>query len=85
MSEARDIADEVRRIIRRQLKGSLKVDADQIKLDSSFADLGADSLHMVELVLAFEEEFAIEIPEEDTENIRLVQDAIDYIGKRLAS
>jgi acyl carrier protein len=44
-------------------------------------DLGADSLDTVELVMAFEEAFEIEIPDEDAEKIRTVQDAIDYIGK----
>ena len=44
-------------------------------------DLGADSLGLVELVLAFEEAFEIDIPDEDTEKIRTVQDAVDYIEK----
>jgi acyl carrier protein len=44
-------------------------------------DLGADSLDTVELVMAFEEAFEIEIPDEDAEKIRTVQDAVDYIGK----
>jgi acyl carrier protein len=44
-------------------------------------DLGADSLDTVELVMAFEEAFDIEIPDEDAEKIRTVQDAVDYIGK----
>jgi acyl carrier protein len=47
--------------------------------------LGADSLGLVELVLAFEESFEIDIPDEDTEKIRSVQDAVDYIEKHLAS
>ncbi|HEY6557832.1 MAG TPA: acyl carrier protein, partial [Polyangiaceae bacterium] len=53
--------------------------------DATFAELGADSMHRVELVLAFEEAFNIEIPGEDMENIRTVQDAITYIAKRMAS
>jgi acyl carrier protein len=44
-------------------------------------DLGADSLDVVELVMAFEEAFDIEIPDEDAEKIRTVQDAVDYISK----
>jgi acyl carrier protein len=44
-------------------------------------DLGADSLDTVELVMAFEEAFEIEIPDEEAEKIRTVQDAVDYIGK----
>ena len=71
-------AGEVKRIIKEQLD----VDEKDIKPESSFIDdLGADSLGLVELVLAFEEAFEIDIPDEDTEKIRTVQDAIDYIEK----
>ena len=60
----------------------LDVDEKDIKPESSFIDdLGADSLGLVELVLAFEEAFEIDIPDEDTEKIRTVQDAVDYIEK----
>jgi acyl carrier protein len=73
---AQDIATEVKRIIKEQLD----VDEKDIKPESSFIDdLGADSLGLVELVLAFEEAFEIDIPDEDTEKIRSVQDAITYI------
>jgi acyl carrier protein len=73
-----DISAEVKRIIREQLD----VDEAQVKPESSFIeDLGADSLGLVELVLAFEEAFEIDIPDEDTEKIRTVQDAINYIEK----
>ncbi len=74
----RDITAEVKRIITEQLD----VDEADIKADSTFIDdLGADSLGLVELVLAFEDVFEIDIPDEDTEKIRTVQDAIDYIQK----
>ena len=60
----------------------LGVDADEVKGDASFVeDLGADSLDTVELIMAFEEEFGIEISDEDAEKIRRVQDAVDYINK----
>ncbi|HEX5315095.1 MAG TPA: acyl carrier protein [Candidatus Kapabacteria bacterium] len=60
----------------------LGVEDSQITPSTSFTnDLGADSLDTVELVMAFEEAFDIEIPDEDAEKIRTVQDAIDYIGK----
>ena len=73
-----DIPSEVKRIIKEQLD----VDEKDIKPESSFIDdLGADSLGLVELVLAFEEAFEIDIPDEDTEKISSVQDAIDYIEK----
>jgi acyl carrier protein len=75
---AQDIPSEVKRIIKEQLD----VDEKDIKPESSFIeDLGADSLGLVELVLAFEEAFEIDIPDEDTEKIRTVQDAISYIEK----
>jgi acyl carrier protein len=75
---AQDIPSEVKRIIKEQLD----VDEKDIKPESTFIeDLGADSLGLVELVLAFEEAFEIDIPDEDTEKIRTVQDAIDYIER----
>ena len=58
----------------------LGVDEKQVKTEASFIDdLGADSLDTVELVMALEEEFDIEIPDEDAEKIATVQDAFDYI------
>jgi len=82
MSEGRDVLAEGKRIIKEQLD----VDEKDIKPESSFIDdLGADSLGLVELVLAFEEAFEIDIPDEDTEKIRTVQDAVDYINKNANS
>ena len=58
----------------------LAVDTDEITESSSFIeDLGADSLDVVELVMAFEEEFDVEIPDEDAEDIRTVEDAVSYL------
>lgn len=77
---AKDIPSEVKRIIKEQLD----VDEAAIKSESTFIeDLGADSLGLVELVLAFEEAFEIDIPDEDTEKIRTVQDAIDYVERHI--
>ena len=60
----------------------LGVDEGQITATASFIDdLGADSLDTVELVMAFEEEFDIEIPDDDAEKIRTVQDVISYLSK----
>ncbi len=74
-----DIAEKVKEIISQQLD----VDASVIKDEASFIDdLGADSLAIVELVLAFEEQFEIDIPDEDTEKIRTVGDAVSYIKER---
>ena len=71
-----DIAEKVREIISQQLD----VDRASIKDESAFIeDLGADSLAIVELVLAFEEQFEIDVPDEDTEKIRTVGDAVRYI------
>lgn len=61
----------------------LGVEADEVTDEASFTDdLGADSLDIVELVMAFEEEFGIEIPDEDAEKIGRVNDAISYIAKQ---
>lgn len=71
------VEDQVRAIIAEQLG----VKADEIKNDASFVDdLGADSLDTVELVMALEEEFETEIPDEDAEKITTVQNAIDYVN-----
>jgi acyl carrier protein len=61
----------------------LGVEEDEVVLEASFIDdLGADSLDIVELIMAFEEEFSIEIPDEDVEKIKTVGEAIDYIKSR---
>jgi len=73
-----DIEARVKKIIAEQLGVP---EADVANEKAFVADLGADSLDTVELVMAFEEAFDIEIPDEDAEKIRTVNDAIDYIGK----
>ena len=79
---ARDIEAEVKRIINEQLD----VEEKDIKLEATFIDdLGADSLGLVELVLAFEEAFELDIPDEETEKIRTVGDAVEYIKARVTS
>lgn len=63
----------------------LSVEADKVAKEASFIDdLGADSLDTVELVMAFEEEFGIEIPDDAAESIQTVGDAIGFIEKNLA-
>ena len=63
----------------------LGVDADNVTPDAHFIDdLGADSLDTVELVMAFEEEFDIEIPDEDAEKLETVGNAIEYLNKRVS-
>lgn len=74
------VEDKVKEIISKQLG----VDQSAITPDVSFIeDLGADSLDTVELVMAFEEAFNIEIPDEDAEKISRVKDAIDYIKNKV--
>ncbi|MGE5174268.1 MAG: acyl carrier protein [Betaproteobacteria bacterium] len=71
-----DVDGKVKKIISEQLG----VPEGDVKPEASFVnDLGADSLDTVELVMALEEEFGIEIPDEDAEKIATVQNAIDYI------
>ena len=61
----------------------LGVDAEEVNPEASFVeDLGADSLDTVELIMAFEEEFGVEISDDEAEKIRKVRDAVDYIEKR---
>ena len=73
------IEQKVKEIISKQLG----VDLAEVKPEASFIeDLGADSLDTVELVMAFEEAFEIEIPDEDAENIAKVQDAVNYIKQK---
>ena len=72
------VADKVKAIIVEQLG----VDEEEVTADASFVDdLGADSLDTVELVMRFEEEFGIEIPDEDAEKIQSVRDAYNYIDQ----
>ena len=60
----------------------LSVDKDKVVSGASFVDdLGADSLDLVELIMAMEEEFDVEIPDEEAEKITTVQDAIDFVNK----
>ena len=76
-----NIEQRVKQIVAEQLG----VNEAEIKPESSFAgDLGADSLDTVELVMALEEEFECEIPDEEAEKITTVQQAIDYVNAHLA-
>ena len=75
------VAEKVKSIIVEQLG----VEADDVKPEASFTeDLGSDSLDIVELVMAFEEEFGIEIPDEDAEKINRVSEAVSYIEQHAA-
>ena len=74
------VFEKVKKIIAEQLS----LEEDEITMDSSFIDdLGADSLDIVELVMALEEEFDLEIPDEDAEKIGTVADAVNYIKEHI--
>lgn len=76
---AENVEERVKEIIVEQLS----VEAEKVVLEASFInDLGADSLDTVELVMAFEEKFELEIPDEDAEKITTVQEAISYIEEK---
>lgn len=82
MSETKTTFDRVKQVIVDQLE----VDEEKVVPNASFTDdLGADSLDIVELVMAFEEEFDIEIPDEAAEKILTVQEVVDYIEKNAPS
>ena len=77
-----DVADRVRKIVVEHLN----VDPEKVTEKASFIDdLGADSLDNVELVMAFEEEFDIEIPDDAAEHIQTVGDAVKFIQERLGA
>ena len=72
--------DEIFKTMQDLIAEQFAIDTDEIGMDSSFVDdLGADSVDLVELVMAMEEEFDIEIADDDAQKIQKVQDAIDYI------
>ena len=76
-----DIANRVKEII----VDKLGVDENEVKPEAGFTtDLGADSLDTVELIMEFEKEFDLEIPDEDAQNIKTVKDAVDYIESHKA-
>jgi acyl carrier protein len=72
------VLDRVKKVVIEQLN----VEEDQVKPEANFQqDLGADSLDTVELVMALEEEFGCEIPDEDAEKIATIQDAVNYVER----
>ena len=73
------LIDEIKEVVVEQLS----VDAGEVKAESKFVeDLGADSLDVVELVMALEEKFDIEIPDEEAEKIQTVQNVLDYVESK---
>ncbi len=78
------MAENIEERVREIIADRLGVDPEEVTPDASFVeDLGADSLDTVELVMALEEEFGVEIPDEDAEKIQKVGDAIEYIKSHI--
>lgn len=78
--------DDIFTRVQKVVKAQLEVEESEVKPEANFAnDLGADSLDTVELVMALEEEFDIEIPDEAAEGITTVQACVDYINSQLAA
>lgn len=78
------MSQEIEQKVKAAVAEQLGVNADEIKNDASFMeDLGADSLDLVELVMSFENDFGITIPDEDSAELTTVQKAIDYISKKV--
>jgi acyl carrier protein len=77
------MADDTETKVRDIIINELGVEPEKVTLEASFVeDLGADSLDTVELVMAFEEEFGIEIPDEDAEKLQTVGDAVSYVKEK---
>ena len=78
--EAEEIFEKVKTVIVEQLG----IDESSVRMESSFLDdLGADSLDIVEFIMALEEEFGLEIPDEDVEKIVTVKDVVEYISENI--
>ena len=76
-----DTFERIKKIILEQLDN---IDENQITMDSSFInDLGADSLDIVEIIMSLEEQFELEIQDEEAQNLLTVKDAVDFINKKL--
>lgn len=74
--------DKVEKKVKKIIADQLGIDVDEVVPEASFLDdLGADSLDIVELIMTMEEEFGLEIPDEDAEKIRTVQDVISYVSE----
>ena len=80
------MADSIEARVKEIIVNELGVEADKVTADASFVeDLGADSLDTVELVMAFEEEFGLDIPDEDAEKLRTVGDALKYLNEKVTA
>jgi acyl carrier protein len=81
--EVNEMSTEIPAKVREVITEQLSVDADKVKGEASFIDdLGADSLDIVELVMAMEEAFEIDIPDEEAEKLKTVQDVANYLASK---
>ncbi|SHF35252.1 acyl carrier protein [Caloramator proteoclasticus DSM 10124] len=69
--------------IRNIIADQLNLDENEIAEDTTFVDLGVDSLDLFQILISLEDEFGIEIPNEDAENIKTVKDVVEYIKERI--
>lgn len=75
----------IEKVIKRIIAEQLGMDVEEIRNDLSYVDdLGADSLDIVELIMSLEEEFEVEVPDEDAEKLLTVQDTLDYVQQKIA-
>lgn len=78
--------EEIEKIVRETIAEQLGINEDDIAPTSTFgSDLGADSLDILELVLALEEELEVELPDQDVKRLKTVQDMVDYLNQKLSS
>lgn len=79
------MSDNIESIIKEIIATQLSVEPEKVTSEAKFIeDLGADSLDIVELVMAFEDKFSVEVPDEDTEKLKSVKDVVDYIEQHKA-
>lgn len=75
----------IEKVIKKIIADQLGMDVEEIRNDMSYVDdLGADSLDIVELIMSLEEEFEVEVPDEDAEKLLTVQDTLDYVQQKIA-
>lgn len=78
--------DDIEEVLRTTIAEQLGINEDEISLNASFgSDLGADSLDILELIMALEEQLELELPDEDMKRLKTVQEWVDYLNQRLSS
>lgn len=78
--------DDIEEVLRTTIAEQLGINEDEIALNASFgSDLGADSLDILELIMALEEQLELDLPDEDMKRLKTVQEWVDYLNQRLSS